>query len=58
MGFSLLMFSGAPRGTLGVLLQKSSALVQGLEEGTQDKSEQQATSIKRLLNLVCYKVHL
>lgn len=58
MGFSLLMFSDAPSGTLGVLVQKSSALVQGLEEGTRDKSEQQATSIKRLLNLVCYKVQL
>lgn len=53
MGFSLLMFSDAPSGTLGILVQKSCALVQGLEEGTWDKSEQQAADIKRLLNLVC-----
>lgn len=53
MGFSLLMFSDAPSGTLGTLVQKSSALVQGLEEGTWDKSGQQAASIKRLLNQVC-----
>lgn len=58
MGFSLLMFSDAQSGTLGILVQKSSALVQGLEEGTWDKSEQQAASIKRLLNLVCQKVQL
>lgn len=58
MGFSLLMFSDAQSGTLGILVQKSSALVQGLEEGTWDKSEQQAASIKRSLNLVCQKVQL